>query len=366
MEIDARLQPHLGRTANNYKPQLDMLALAKVTKVHHSQGTVDLQLIKSNDVVSSDPSNDGKFGARVMTTTAYYDPASLSSSGVIEPMQEGQLVLIAFIDGKKSQPVVLGSFHQTWDDTNNILPMTYPLDPSNSMLDKREATKYLRVHPSQFYERVDGIGAKEVSHPSKTFMTVDPDLYGEINDAHDGFDHKDLNERDPFSGQSRYGKDEDSVRPVNMLFVHRSNFDDDVTTWLKMFISNTGMFRLTRDNNDGSLSYYEMKEDGTTTLRRQVDSNENGSGDNAGEISLGQDGSIAINRIVDGRSSSISLDVNGDIMLTHKSGSYIKLTDNGFEASGNGGSGLGYSVQATEPANAPDGWLWIDTSDIVG
>ena len=370
MELDARLQPHLGRVKNNYKPHLDfnMIAVAKIIKVHHKHGTVDLQLIKSNNVISSDPSNEGKYGARILTTTAHYDPVLMSSSGVVEPIQEGQLVLVAFIDGLKNQPVILGSFHQTWESEQNILPNIYPLNPNNSMWEKREALKYLRVHPSQFYQRVDGIGAMEMSHPSKTFLQIDPDLYGEISDSHKGYDHINLNERDPYTGQSRSARTEESSYPVNVLFIHRSNFDDSMTTWTKFFINSSGMFRLTRDNNDGTLSYLQISENGEMILRRQTDSPNHGEGENYSEMSIGQDGTIAMSRVVDGKSSSIAVDGYGDIILSHKDGSYVKLTPDGMVSEGPDGTGegIGITVSAVQPEDVPDGHLWIDISDIKG
>ena len=367
MEPEIRLQPHLGRVQDNYKPHLEMdsLALAKVTKVHHKHGTVDLQLIKSNTNITADGATEGKFGARVLTTSAHYDAVLASSSGVVEPMQEGQMVLLAFIDGKKSQPVILGSFHQTWDTESNILPEYYPLEPRDNMSDKREALKSLKVHPSQFYKRVDGIGSMEMSHPSKTFLQIDPDLYGEITDAHKGYDHINLNEKDPFTGQTRSGRTEETSMPVNVLFVHRSNFDDELTTWTKLFVDSSGMLRLTRDSNDGTLSFLQLSSDGSVKLSRQNDSSIHGEGENSSAFELAQDGTISINRAVEGKNSGISIDEDGDIVLAHKEGAVVKLTKDGMMAdSTGGGNPLGITVSATQPVDVPDGHLWIDISDL--
>jgi hypothetical protein len=357
---------------DNYKPHNNMngvLAIAKVLKVHHKQGTVDLQIIKTNDVISSDASNEGKFAARILTTTANFDAVTMSSSGVLEPMQEGQMVLLAFVDGLKANPVVLGSFQQTWDATQNILQDTYPLQPDNGVWDRRQALKYLRVHPSQWYMRVDGIGAMEMSHPSKTFLQVDPDIYDEgINDTHRGYDHSNLNEKDPMFGDTRSGRTQESTNPVNILFVHRSSAEDASTTWTKFFVNSSGMFRVTRDNNDGMLSYLQMEDTGSIKIRRQIDSPVHEDGNNYSEISLAETGEVSIARTVDGGTSSMSIDGNGDIMIQHSSGKYLKIDSTGITGdgiSGGGGSGgVGYYVSATEPVNAPDGTFWIDTSDL--
>jgi hypothetical protein len=377
MEPNIRLQPHLGRVHDNYKPHDNMgglLAIAKVTKIHHKQGTVDLQVIKTNDVIASDAENEGKFGARVLTTSAHYDSTLMSSSGVVEPMQEGQLVLLAFVDGTKSNPIVLGSFHQTWNPEENILPLNYPLEPEDSVWDRREALKYLRVHPSQFYQRIDGIGAMEMSHPSKTFLQVDPDIYGEgINDQHAGYDHINLNERDPHFGTDRIARTEEASYPVNLLFVHRSHMDDTLTTWTKFFVNSQGMFRLTRDNNDGKLSYMQILESGAMSFRRQNDSPNHGEGKDYAQVVLDEQGSISLEKSLDAGTTSIGIDDKGDIKLLHSSGSYLVLDKDGVRGSslssggGGGGSGggvLGLYAGKDEPSGAPDGSIWIDTSDV--
>jgi hypothetical protein len=366
MRADIRPQPHLGRIEDNYKPHENMggtLAIGKVLKVHHKHGTIDLQIIKSNDVISADPTTEGKFGARLLTSTAHYDGVLMASSGVVEPMQEGQLVLLAFLDGLKNQPVILGSFHQTWETENNVLPDIYPLKPDESLWDKREAVKYLRVHPSQFYQRIDSIGAMEMSHPSKTFLQVDPDLYGEISDAHDSYDHVDLNEKDPFTGGTRSAREEESAFPVKVLFVHRSSYDDDITTWTKFFTDSSGMFRITRDNNDETLSYFQISEQGAFTFRRQLDSTEHDSGTNYSEISLDETGSMKLERVIDGKSSYIGVDESGRIVLSHLSGKSMVI-DDGFDGIGGGGTGMGFIVSRSEPKDVPNHTMWVDISDL--
>src|SRR6185312_3211035 len=123
------LQPFLGRYRENYKPQNEMggyLTLAKVIKIHHKNSTVDLQIVKTNDSISSNESNEGRFGARILTASAHFNRETLASSGVIEPMQEGQLVILAFLDGFKNELIVLGSLHDIWEVHNNILTKQYP------------------------------------------------------------------------------------------------------------------------------------------------------------------------------------------------------------------------------------------------
>lgn len=361
-----RLQPHLGRVEDSYKPHLEMdtLALAKVTKVHHKQGTVDLQLIKSNTTISSEESSEGKYSARVLTSSAHYDPVLASSSGKVEPMMEGQLVVLAFLDGLKSQPIILGSFHQTWESEQNILPDYYPLEPDTNMGDKRDAMKSLDVHPSQFYKRIDGIGSVEMSHPSKTFMQIDPDLHEDISDGHKKYDHINLNEKDPYSGMTRSGRTEETSLPVKLLFQHRSSFDDESTTWTKLFVDSTGMLRITRDNDDGTLSYLQIEEGGAIKFRRQTDSSEHGEGESYSELELTEDGGIGLNRTIEGRTSNMVINEEGDFVFSHKDGVAVRINKDGIRGEGDSQSPLGITVSADEPIGVPENHLWIDISDL--
>lgn len=306
-------QPHLGVTSPNTQPHLDMnmLAWAKVTRVHHKHSTADVEVINTRDVISSDPAVEGKFAARISTVSAHYDNELMLSSGVIEPIQEGSIVLLAFLDGNKSRPVILGSFHYPDSVDKNVLPNQYPIHENTSLEERKEALKYLRVFPSQLYHRVDGEGGVEVSHPSKTFLKVDVDAYEDISDSHDGFDHEDLVEKDPHTYDTRSGHTEASVMPVKFLFVHRSSFMSNLTKWLKIFIDRTGLFRITKDNNDGKLSYVEMGDDGSITIRRQ-NSSSHGQG-TASEITISSTNEVTINQ---DSGTYIEMSSNGDIKIS--------------------------------------------------
>ena len=324
------LQPHLGRLRDSYKPHdnVGQLALAKVIKVHHKHNTVDLQLVKSKGTIQSSEEKEGRFGARVAVPSAHFNRDLMSSSGVVEPIIEGQLVILAFLDGYKSSPIVLGSFHETWDMGQNVLTTTYPLDTTRSIDHLREALKYLRVSPSQFYNKIDGIGGVEVVHPSKTFLKVDADFEETIDDSHNGFDHEDLSEKDPFTNDTRSARTEESLLPVKLLFAHRSNFEEEFTRWTKFFLDRTGSLRITRDTNDGKLTFAELGEHGSYKVRRQVDSDIHGGGSNFTELEVDENGVLRItrNNLI---SASITIDEDSNVNISQSNGSYIKMDANG-------------------------------------
>lgn len=330
-EVGTNLQPHLGKIVDNRKPSNNMggiFTVAKVTKVHHQQGTVDLRIVKNGDLITSSMDNRGKFGARVATVSAHWNEGLMSSSGVVEPIQEDQLVIVGFLDGYRTQPFIVGSFHQTWKDYQNILTEDYPLLPNKFFEDKREALKYLRVTPSQMYHKIDGIGAIEMSLPSKTFLKIDPDINSVIDDSHEGFDHDDLSEKDPVTHETRTGKTDESLFPVKVLFSHRTSYNDPDSTYTKFFIDTDGTTRITRDNNDGTLTFQEYLDSGSVKIRRQLDSVVHGEGSNFVEVNITKDGAVQLQKNLKGI-SSIEIDKDNSIQLKHRSGSYIKMTSDG-------------------------------------
>lgn len=311
-------QPHNGRPESIYKPHQDMfrLSLAKVIKVCYETGTANVQMIKSNNTLgSSNADDEGTYSVRIMCASAHYNNEHRSVSGTIEPVLEGQLVLVGFIDGLKSQPIILGSIHNTWSYQNNIL------SPRYLRIDQGDKGKYLKVFPSQNYTKVDGFGGVEISHPSKTFLKMS---HEDMSDEHLGFDHDDLSEKDPITGETFYGKTESSRLPINVLLVHRSCAVDDNTTWTKFFISKEGTFRISRIPNDGTTSIIECHEQGGISLQRNTLNGQSSS------IQLLETGEISITRAVsEQKVTRMTISESGEVTLNHHSGSYISFTENG-------------------------------------
>lgn len=371
------LQPHLGDTYINRDYNKSMhIYLAKILRVHHKHNTADVQLIYSRNVISDNAVNEGKYSARITVPSAHFDPDTLTSSGVIEPYQEGQMVMVAFLEESQSVPVILGSFHDTFRPENNILPAIYPVDPRNSLEELREHLKYLRVHPSQFYHKIDGVGAMEMSHPSGTFLKVDPDLYSEITDEHEGFDNDDLSEKNPVTGQPMVGVTEETTLPVKLLLSHKS---DNIATdggevkpkWTKMFIDSDGTLRFSRDSNDNTLAYFEMSSNGGFTLRKQFDSNTKGSGKSTSEIAISEAGDVKMARSnKEGKESRIQLTKTDEIEIAHYSGSGMVIDQHG-NVSLDARTMRLFSERDTvvhigpePPLDRRGARVWVDTSDI--
>lgn len=349
MELGVVLQPHLGRVFDNYKPTSDMfgvLTLAKVIKVHHKSNTVDIQFIKRKGALTSDSGNEGKQGVRVLTQSAHYEQNSMSPSGVVEPMLLGQIVVVSFLDGDKNKPIILGSIHNTTSSGKNILTKDYPLHPADTLKKLQEANKYLKVFPSQFYTKVDGVGGVEVSHPSRAFLKIDAHDE-ELDDGYLAYEHEDLTETNPVTGATIGARLSETQPSAKILFSHVSAVDDGTRertedeeeyvglvqltrdTWTKIFISEEGLLRFTRDNNDDKVSYVEFDPKGRIKIRRQQDDSVQGFGYNNSELVLGEDGEISLIRNTENQKTEITITKEEEINIKHHTGSIIQFTNNG-------------------------------------
>jgi hypothetical protein len=301
-----KLQSNLGSVAEDFRKDLKMggqLMLGKVLKIHPKYNTADILIVKTNDTLLGSEHNEGKFACKIAVNNAGYNPDTRKSYGVIEPLCEGDLVLVDFIDGYKTQPVIRGSLHKTMSEPENILS-TKSYYQKN---DTREKHKYLRVFPSQNYVRVDGEGCSEFTLNNKCFLKIDSN---ELSDDHRGTDFKDLLEKDKITGDT-LSLQESLAK--NLLAVFRDSFNDDDTTWTKFYVDKSGLIRFTRDNNDGTLTFLEIDKDGSFRIKRQQDNSHRDVSDVYSEILMKNTGDININLK---NKCSISLTPDGDIDIT--------------------------------------------------
>lgn len=346
MDNDVRMQGNLGNVKSVTRKDIGMngmLALAKIIKVYHKNNTVDVKLIRDNNLIRSSDKNEGRFACRVLCSNAGFDKDNQVSWGVVEPLAEGQLVVVAFLDGYKSEPVIISSMHYV-DSTNNILTSKFPLEPYIYTYDFKENRKYLRVFPLQDYFRLDGYGDLEFVLHSKSFLTWTR-CVSDKSTKLGGTDFEDLSEKNKQTGKTlcipkdynikymgnNVGQAGDYVFPKDFLLVFRDNFDDALTTWTKIYANMSdpqqkGLIRVTREPNDGTLSYIEISRAGQIKLRRQLDSIEFNGGEQYAEITIGFNGAIVVKR---GQStlqisdSEIKIDsknvvINGINFSTHK------------------------------------------------
>lgn len=331
-----RLQGSLGKVEKFNRKDMNMggyLTLGRVIEVHNKYSTADVMLVNTKDTLMGSKSNQGRFSCKIATNNAHYDADTNTSWGVMEPVCVDDLVLVAFLDNLKSHPIIINSFHRM-DRTDNILPDEYPIYGAEDSL------KFLRVFPSQNYIRVSGNGDTEVTFVGKSFISIGDS----VSDAHNSTDFEDLSEKSndgktKHLTKSRHEPTDLSARvfrssPTSkkFLFVFRDNMDDSETTWTKLFFD-SGLLRLTRDNNDGKLSYIELNKSGNIKIRRQLDSDSINGGQHYTEIGVSADGMGSIKNkngsdsieVLINPDSTISIKKDNDLLLSIDSNKHLTI-----------------------------------------
>jgi hypothetical protein len=341
MKDGIQMQSGLGKVSNESRKDQDMfgvMSLARVTKIYHKTNTADVTLVRTNNRIRGSNKTEGRFSCRILNSNSGYDEKNQLSYGVVEPITEGQLVVITFLDGLKNQPVIVASMHYP-DNENTVSAAKFPLEPEDSTIDLREYRKYLKVFPTQDYFKVNAVGDLELALHSKSFLTWTEAEVSDFSILHGGTDFSNLSEKNKVDGSTLsmpkdyvdpFGNDYNTYcKPKNLLLVLRDNEDDELTSWTKIYADmtiNKGLIRVSREPRDGTLSFFEIGAKGSLRLRRQINSEK-----------LDDVGTEEKKPIY----SEVIIEENGHTTITDSRGAEIKLIDgkviiNGLEVVING------------------------------
>lgn len=292
-----RTQASLGtefRRLYNESSNIDRITLAEVIKVNYRYNTVDVKITIDNTVISNSGADEGRFSAKLPVE---FGGRTLDGKpyGQINPIDVGSLVLLGFLDGKKTKPIVLSVYGKA-DVTKELSRAPFSgVDPKDESL-KGLANQKFTVYPSLTYENIDGVGNRTVSFTGKSFMVMDADTNPEmsaITDDGDGHRYEDLKTSYYYSGELIEPKD---GKAPTILFKHQGDkygtdeVEEDSHSFM-FFLGQDGTYRtsILREDEDWR-SYFEMTPDGTVKIRRQNDTKAIGQGNAYHELSVGKDG----------------------------------------------------------------------------
>ncbi|MDT9683387.1 hypothetical protein RND61_15080 [Streptomyces sp. TRM76323] len=253
----ATLQSSLGREikdvyktgSNNYS-----LIFATVTKVNFVAGTVDVTTVQKYDTLGNAEGTSGELSARVpspfngVTDTGF-------RYGETFPINIGDLVLIGFIDGDSTRPVVI-NVYKTPDNATALSNTSATTgNPSQGEL-YNDTMSSFRLYPGQVYDYVSGDGHREVTLSGGSFFKT---ASGESGDGilnNYGYGYDDLYKTDLVSG--------DKIKPYSstasqMLLIHGASTSPNKTAVLF------------DDDNSLSLSRYVVGEDGRGDVNLKAD-----------------------------------------------------------------------------------------------
>lgn len=309
IHMTMRAQANLGEVSKEVRRDLNMggvLLFGKVLKVYHKHHTADVQILNNQygTIVSSDQ-NEGKYACKILESYAGFDSNLNVSFGSITPIQEGCPVVVGFLNNYKSQPIILGCFHES-ESSQNILPGEYPLDQDTEVYRRTIITRL------QDYFTINSLGEFELAHHSGAFISSSIE---DIDDEKYNWDNLQLSQ-----GKKKISMSSSS-NPLNILASIRTFFGS-----LRLFLKgSTGEVRLSKYNNiDKKLSFVEINELGSIRLKSQMDTSDRDKSSDYSEILMNlKTGDIEINQTSSGHSNRIVLQKNNGIIISSTSGVVI-------------------------------------------
>lgn len=287
-------EQYVQRTSTSHDKTDDRgyLAFGTVLAVHHKRYSVDVKLINENTKITSSDAQEGDHAAKIGVVSAGYSELHKAPYGEIQPIHQGDIVLVGFIKNSPQHPIVLKVFHNTLEDIGepnykNILPN---VDSSSEDL-----TDYLKITPIQDFHKIDKDGNFELSSHTKSFIIGQESKFDEEN-----FDYEDLSVKSPseksvikgvtgsYGLTQTYDLSDSSTKkvgtqtiqvaekyskPKKYMAVFRDNYKDTATNWLRFVIdsSKTAFKIIKAQQKANKTTYMELGEDGSTTLKRQLD-----------------------------------------------------------------------------------------------
>ena len=182
VDIPAQNQPYrrqasLGGSVSyrniNANEDMSYIVLAKVTKVYYKQGRIDYTLVNRADIVQGIGGN-GNGSAPIPLDFFGYQPNG-NPYGQYRPIQIGNLITLAFLNGHMSAPIVLGVYPNNPDIYNALSPATYTEGDDRNSDVADDVLACQEVYPSGQLEYRSGSGAILKALNGHSYMAIDDD-----------------------------------------------------------------------------------------------------------------------------------------------------------------------------------------------
>lgn len=279
LDTTDKLQSGLGRVKEVYKEDAQFITMARVVKVNFLYNTVDVVTINYSERIMKDDSTQGRYSAQL--------PVSFSGSfsdgttyGKTTPINVGDYVLIGFLDGDKTTPIVLNIYKGP--DVSYQLSPTDAIsgDPEDPIL-FNDVMEIFNLYPSQTYEWVSGEGIIEKTYQGKSFFKsgISSIKNGRINDF--GYSYDQL-KRTYLRG--RYL----TPTETSMSQVIYQHAGDNVDLYTTVFFDDNGDFRIS-NLSKSSDTRIEMFMDGSDSagISYQEGSKEHNSDEASNKSTIG-------------------------------------------------------------------------------
>ena len=261
-----RLQSSLGNVKYLLRGDLDnngKIALATVKGTNNRKQTVDVVLF--NDYFLGEVDDERTISCKRLETFAGFEREAGLSHGSVTPLQDGELVLVAFVDSMKYRPVIIGSIAPPSNEA------TYSPKVKAKGEEADERFENFTVSKIQDHTFTNGEGEYE-----KNFFTgnVVTGRKAKVSDHRENaYRYNDITLRKKKNYEPiRVSRDKVDYKPFNYLAVTKNTWEDTDSTIYSRFYndSENGVIRVSRDTTN-RLTYFEI--DDEFNLQYQRDSN---------------------------------------------------------------------------------------------
>lgn len=275
------------------------LVWAKVTQVYYQKGTCDFTLLGGNTLLNDNSGSNGTYSAPIPVDyygTNYQGKPFIKTRLV----KEGNKVLVAFVDGKLANPVIVGVYPDNTEGYEYLAPAY-----TNKILDENEDTNnqvnnMLEVEPSNQIIYQSGNGDFAKSMQGKSFLIVQGSEQYALNDLltnYDSLPYFYLDEESNDINSQKvplYSVNEDAPE---WLLVHESNNGTD-THRTRFYVNKKGELQIVffDVNNPSELLVIDGSKDNGFTVNKRFDGDGNLDSDSKDYVkfNVGQDHKISM------------------------------------------------------------------------
>lgn len=252
------------------------IVLARVTKVYFKQGKLDFKVTNTADSIVASMGGDGTCSAPIPVDFFGYQ-ADGTPFGHYRRVAVGDLVSVAFLNGHRSTPIILGVYPDTSDSYEIISPSLYEDGDTSDSTIAETSLADKAIQPSGQIEYRSGSGSIYKALNGHSFLAVGNENEAELNQlwyrySNVGHFYVDGKIQNPLHEEAG-----------DWLLVHEnntdSNIDDNHIT--RFFVNSSGAFEvaLFDATMSGSFSVLRGSKDEGFTITRYYDVDPKKSGD---------------------------------------------------------------------------------------
>ena len=158
----------------------NFITLAKVTKVYYKQGRIDFKLSNTN-IVTQEVAGNHSVGSAPIPVDFFGHKPDGTVFGHYRPIKIGDVVAIAYLNGHKSSPIVIGVYPDNAQAYEAISPTMYADGDDNDSGVANDVLSEQKIHPSMQIEYRSGSGAIAKALNGHSFLAIDDEVSHDYN-----------------------------------------------------------------------------------------------------------------------------------------------------------------------------------------